>query len=174
MTKIKSILLFIAITAIGTTAFSQITHSVYAGWGMGTNLGGEAGFGAEILYKNISLNTAIGTWLGEFPEHTGDKSRYDYDFGVKLHSKFGVFLGINYGIIGESLYSKEGQDIMHFEKNHGFSFTTGYRRTIYKNIYGLGYLGLTSDRAENEIDIFGDKSFVPRMGIIIGYEFRKL
>jgi len=27
-----------------------------------------------------------------------------------------LFVGTNYGIIGEALYTKEDQDIMHFEK----------------------------------------------------------
>jgi hypothetical protein len=60
---------------------------------------------------------------------------------------------------------------MHFEKTHGFSFTIGYRRNIYKNIFGLTYFGLTSNKKENTYVFFDEKSFFPRLGIILGYDF---
>ena len=162
-------LLLIGVSQIN--AYSQIQPSIYTGIGLGTNLGGAVGIGAETRYKSISLNFAIGSWIDKFPEHTGAQSRFDYDLGLKLYSKYGLFLGINYGIIGEALYTKDGQDLMHFEKNHGFSFTTGYRLNIYKNVFGLLYIGLTSERKENNIVIFNDKDFLPRIGLLIGYDF---
>ena len=165
------LLTLISLETKSQSVFSQINPSIYVGWGLGTNLGGETGIGAEFKYKMISINAAVGTWLGEFPEHTGAKYRYDYDFGIKLYSKIGAFLGINYGIIGASLATKTGQQLLDFQKNHGFSFTLGYRHSLYKNIYGLGYLGLTSDKNENMLNLFGLKSFIPRIGLLIGYEF---
>jgi hypothetical protein len=153
--------------------FSQITPSIYTGIGMGTNLGGAVGIGSEIRYKIVSFNCAIGSWIDEFPSHTGAQSRFDYDLGLKLYSKYGLFLGTNYGIIGEALYTKDGQDMMHFEKTHGFSFTLGYRRSIFNNIFGMAYIGLTSNKKENTLAIFDDKSFIPRLGIIFGYDFKK-
>lgn len=158
---------------INLSIYSQISPSVYTGIGMGTNLGGAIGIGSEIRYKMVSFNCAIGSWIDEFPEHTGAKSRFDYDIGLKLYSKYGLFVGTNYGLIGEALYTKDGQDIEHFEKTHGFSFTLGYRCDIYKNIFGLAYIGLTSNKKENYLTIFGDKTFLPRLGLIFGYDFKK-
>jgi len=171
-TKIFFIIPFLLqLFGINENLSSQINPSVYTGWGFGTNLGGEVGIGSEFKYKMMSVNAAMGSWIGEFPAHTGAKSRFDYDFGVKIYSRLGLFLGVNYGIIDESLYTKTGQSIMNFEKTHGFSFTGGYRHTIYKNIYGLGYFGITSNKKSNYIYIFDEKDFVPRIGLIIGYEF---
>lgn len=169
----KYITILILLLGLQLSTFSQITPSIYTGIGMGTNLGGAVGIGTEIRYKIVSFNCAVGSWIDEFPAHTGAQSRLDYDLGLKLYSKYGLFLGTNYGIIGEALYTKDGQDIMHFEKTHGFSFTIGYRRNIYKNIFGLAYFGLTSNKQENTLAIFDDKSFVPRIGIILGYDFKK-
>ena len=170
MRYITTLILFMVLQL---NVFSQITPSIYAGLGMGTNLGGAVGIGTEIRYKIVSFNCAIGSWIDEFPSHTGAQSRFDYDLGLKLHSKYGLFLGANYGIIGEALYTKDEQDLMHFEKTHGFSFTIGYRRNIYKNIFGMAYIGLTSNKKENTLAIFENKSFIPRFGIIFGYDFMK-
>lgn len=170
MKYITTLVLFIGLQL---NTFSQITPSIYTGIGMGTNLGGAVGIGTEIRYKIVSFNCAIGSWIDEFPSHTGAQSRLDYDLGLKLYSKYGLFLGTNYGIIGEALYTKDGQDIMHFEKTHGFSFTLGYRRNVYKNIFGMAYIGLTSNKKENTLAIFDDKSYIPRIGIILGYDFLK-
>ena len=168
----KRTILILAITIIiQGNVFSQINPSVYLGYGLGTNIGGIVGVGTEVKYKMISLNAAVGSWVDEFPEHTGAKSRFDYDFGIKAYSNIGVFIGVNYGLIGAALYTKAGQQELHFEKTRGFSFTLGFRHTIYKNLYGLGYMGLTSNKDENHISIFGEnKGFLPRVGLILGFE----
>lgn len=167
----RKVILLLIILAFQYNLNAQIQPSIYSGIGLGTNLGGLAGIGTEIKYKAVSFNFAVGSWLNELPEHTGAQSRLDYDFGIKFYSKLGIFAGINYGIIGEALYTKKGQDIMHFAKTRGFSFTLGYRRNMYKNLYGLVYFGVTSNERENQICIFGNCSFLPRMGVLIGYEF---
>ena len=170
----KYIATLILLIGLQTNTFSQIIPSIYTGLGRGTNLGGAVGIGTEYRYKIVSFNCAIGSWIGEFPSHTGAQSRFDYDLGLKLYSKYGLFLGTNYGIIGEAIYTKEGQDLMHFEKTHGFSFTIGYRRNICKNVFGMAYLGLTSNKEENTLTVFDDKSFIPRLGIILGYDLKKI
>ncbi|MDR3339865.1 MAG: hypothetical protein LBT25_07240 [Candidatus Symbiothrix sp.] len=166
---------FLLLIVSNTIIFSQVKPSVYAGVGTGTNLGGIVGIGGEVKYNFLSLNVAVGNALGEqLPEHhTGAKSGFSYDFGCKLYAKFGVFGGINYGLIGASLSTKSGQEELHFEKNYGFSFTVGYRRVIYQHIYGLAYAGLTSDKDQNYLlpAFFDKRGFLPRMGLIVGYEF---
>ena len=94
MRYITTLILF---TILQLNIFSQITPSIYAGLGMGTNLGGAVGIGTEIRYKIVSFNCAIGSWIDEFPSHTGAQSRFDYDLGLKLYSKYDLFLGVNYG-----------------------------------------------------------------------------
>lgn len=165
--------LLIVLFAINLNSYSQINPSVYVGYGNGTNIGGNVGIGTEIKYKMFSANAAIGSWIDEFPEHTGAKNRFDYDFGVKIYSKIGIFAGVNYGLISTSLYTKNGQEKLHFEKVRAFSFTIGYRRTIYKNLYGLVFLGLTSNKDENYIKIFDEEDFFPRIGLLIGFELNK-
>ena len=152
--------------------YSQIQPSVYTGYGIFTNLGGPVGVGSEFRYKIISFNCAVGIYPVKFSSHTIAQSRFDYDFGLKLYSKYGLFVGINYGIIGDVLYNVS-LDTMRYEKIHGFSFTLGYRWSIYYNVFGLVYFGLTSDKRENIIDILGNKGFIPRLGILIGYDFKK-
>lgn len=169
MKKICSIIILLVIQI---NSFSQVEPSVYAGMGLGTNLGGMFGVGTEIKYKIVSFNAAVGTWTDEFPEHTGAKSRFDYDVGLKLYSEVGLYAGLNYGIIGAALYTKTGQDLLHYEKTHGFSFTIGYKRNIYKNTFASFYLGLTSNQAENHISVFDNSSFLPRIGILLGYDFK--
>ncbi len=166
----KHQLIYILILFFINNSHAQFTPSLYAGWGLGTNIGGEMGIGCELRYRMVSANLAVGSWLGEFPEHTGAQSRFDYDGGIKLYAPIGVFVGLNYGIIGESLYTKDGQSILHFEKVHGFSYTLGYRHTIYKRIYGLGFFGFTSNKRENYLYLFGKKDFIPRLGQVVGYE----
>jgi hypothetical protein len=172
---ISSLLLF---TLINSSAQSQLTSSIYTGIGIGTNLGGMMGVGGEIQYKFLSFNAAVGNALGKpLPQyHTGDKSKFDYDFGGKLYTKFGLFGGVNYGLINAVLHTKSGQDVLHFEKTHGFSYTLGYRHTIYKHIYGLTYFGLTSKKEANHMfpSFFDKRGFMPRIGLIIGYEFNPI
>jgi len=162
----------ISLMVIHSKIYSQIIPSIYTGYSMGTNIGGEIGIGSEIKYKMISFNAAIGSLLGKLPAHTGAKTRFDYDFGIKLYPYSGAFLGVNYGLIDAKLYTKSGQDLLHFEKIHGFSFTLGYRHSIYKNLYGLGFIGLTSNKKVNYFTLFGNKTFIPRIGLLIGYEFK--
>ena len=177
----RKVLIFICIIylmTIHSKTYSQVTPAIYAGCGLGTNIGGIVGIGSEVKYKMISFNVAIGSTLGDgglldIATHSdiGSSLRLDYDFGIKLYSKLGAFLGLNYGLIGAEEYTTES-GLLLFEKTHGFSFTLGYRHSIYKNFYGLGFIGLTSNKKENTLNIFGDKSFLPRLGLIIGYEFK--
>jgi hypothetical protein len=176
--RISLSFILIFLLFISSNAQSQLKPSIYIGTGFGTNLGGIVGVGGEIQYKFASFNVAVGNLLGKsLPQyHTGDKSRFDYDLGLKLYTKFGLFGGVNYGLIEASSdgWGERGEKL-HFEKTHGFSFTLGYRHTIYKHIYGLTYLGATSNKKANTFQIpWEKKSFFPRIGLIIGYEFNSI
>ena len=151
---------------------AQIKPSIYVGLGMGTNLGGTIGIGGEVKYKSLSFNAAVGSWVGDYPAHSGDKYRFDYDVGIKLYLKYGLFVGLNYGVIGEAMYTKKDNDNnIYFEKTHGYSYIIGYKRNIFNNIYTSVYLGFTSSKEENHLYLFNRQSFIPRMGILIGYNF---
>ncbi len=168
---IKHFTTLFLLIALQWSTFSQITPSVYTGIGTGTYLGGVVGMGTEIRYKMLSINAAIGSWTAKFPSHKGIQSRFDYDFGLKYYIKYGLFAGVNYGIIDEVMYMEPVQGVWHFEKTHGYSFTIGYRRNINKNIFGMLYTGLTSNKDKNRLAF--DNSLTPRIGLIIGYEFKK-
>ena len=181
----KIILLSLFVLSFGTKFFAQLTPSIYAGCGLGTNIGGTVGMGTEVKYKMISFNVAIGSLLGKGGlwdiapySEIGSSLKLDYDVGVKWYSDFGMFLGVNYGIIATSTYYKESdtaQDFPQIKPQRGFSFTLGYRHSIYKNLYGLGFVGLTSSKEQNytSLPFRDDKFLFPRIGLILGYEFKK-
>ena len=153
VTGMVSCLLLLA----NTKTFSQIKFSLYTGVGTFTNVGSFCGIGAEIKYNWVSFHVAAGP--GIISEHI-----FLYDVGVKLHSKYKVFGGINYGFVrGETIFNKEDY--------YGFTFSVGYKGYIDKHLYGLGYLGATSDylafipEKDRKLDI------LPRLGFIIGWEF---
>lgn len=103
-----------------TKIFSQIKPSLYTGVGTVTNLGSFCGIGAEIKYNWISFNAAVGP--GILTEHS-----LLYDVGAKLHSKYKFFGGINYGFVREEAMLLEKQDY------YGFTFSAGYRWSIYEH-----------------------------------------
>ena len=143
-----------------TKTFSQIKPSLYTGIGLGTNLGSVVGIGAEIKYDWISFNVAAGP--GILAKHS-----LLYDVGVKLHSKYKFFGGINYGFVrtGGLLLDPDKHDY------YGFTFSLGYRFTIYRHFYGMGYLGATSDYLAFMSKEKREHAIIPRIGFIIGYEF---
>jgi len=163
--------------------FAQLIPSIYIGCGTGTNIGGVFGIGSEIKYKMVSLNVATGSMFGDdflvfsSAPNIGSSLWFGYDFGVKLHSDLGAFFGVNYGIIGASKYYTEkdlSQDFPQYESVNGFSFSLGYRHSIYKNFYGQYFIGLTSKKKYNYMDapILDAKYIYPRIGLIMGYEFK--
>ncbi len=152
---------------------SGFTPSVYAGVGTGTNLGGDIGIGMEVKYQLISANAAIGIWAQKFPEHTGAQSRLGYDVGMKVYPLKWWFLGVNYGVMNEALYTENSPEGWHFQKDEGFSFTTGLRLRFYKGLYGMAYLGITESKEVNEPKIIGKQMFFPRFGFIVGWDFLK-
>ena len=161
-------------------AKAQITPSVYAGWGNYTNLGGMVGIGAEIQYKILSVNAAIGYdhcnmaffnkghYAGK--ERVGDNPFIGFDVGLKCYFYKGFFGGVNYGLLGKHCL-EETTERVRVDNFYDFSFTLGYKWHYYKGLYGMAWLGATSNQDANHILFFG-KGFVPRTGIIVGYEFK--
>jgi len=156
MKHTKIIILCLFISLFGTKTFAQLKSSIYTGIGTVTNLGGIFGIGSEVKYKSVSFSAAMG--LEYILEH-----EYSIDIGIKLYSKHNIFGGINFG------YCKSPYPI--YGPTNNFTFSLGYRRTIYKHLYGLGYLGATSDywafmpKEDRKHDL------LLRLGLIIGYEF---
>ena len=155
-------------------AKAQITPSVYAGWGNYTNLGGTIGIGAEIRYKFISANAAVGTVYnyGAFDglEIVSGNPWLGFDVGLKCYVFKGLFAGVNYGVLGKYRYM-ETQDRVRVRNLNGFSFTLGYKWNFYKGFYGLVYAGATSSKdANNFLGELGGKQ--PRFGILLGYDFK--
>ena len=141
---------------------SQIKSSLYMGVGTCTNLGSGIGIGTEIKDETFSFSAAIGP--GIFTKHS-----ILYDAGIKLYSKQKFFGGINYGFIRsdkEWLFNPDMEDY------YGFTFSLGYRFTIYRHFYGMGYLGATSDYLSFMPEEKREHAIIPRIGFIIGYEFQ--
>ncbi len=169
----KRIAIIIMILGFQVAAFAQITPSVYTGFGMCTNLGGSIGIGTEMKYKFISVNAAVGSWAGKLPAHTGLQSPFGFDVGLKVYPIKGWFLGVNYGIMNEALYTEHSSEGWHFQKDCGFSFTTGCRWSFYKGLYGLVYVGVTESKDVNSPNVMGMQMFIPRFGFILGWDFLK-
>ena len=164
------------------SAKAQITPSVYAGLGNYTNLGGMVGIGTEIQYKFVSVNAAIwydgcnqvffhkGHYAGK--ERVGDNPFMGFDVGVKCYFYKGFFGGVNYGLLGKYCL-EETVERVRVDNFYDFSFTLGYKWHCYQRFYGMAWLGVTSNKDANQfVFIFDSKSFVPRVGLIIEYEFK--
>ncbi len=158
-----------------SVSYSQVRHSLYIGTGFNTNLGGEIGIGTELHFKKVSFNLALGASLPkeDLSSVTGEQSRFDYDIGLKLHLFHNFHFGLNYGLIAARLYTKGGQEKLHFEKNHGFSYTVVYRQDFFKHFNWLIYFGITSKSEENYWQVFringSKKYFAPRLGFLLAY-----
>lgn len=164
------------------SAKAQITPSVYAGLGNYTNLGGMVGIGTEIQYKFVSVNASIGYdgcnqvfskkgyYAGK--ERVGDNPFIGFDVGVKCYFYKGFFGGVNYGLLGKYCLEETAERVR-VDNFYDFSFTLGYKWHYYKGLYGMAWLGVTSNKDANQfVFIFDSRSFIPRAGLIIGYEFK--
>ena len=141
-----------------TKTFSQINPSIYIGIGT-PNLGGVLGMGSEIKYNCFSVSAAIG--MDVFSEHD-----FNFDIGVKIYSNDRFFGGLNYGHT-----TSRGGWFNSENDYYGFTFSMGYRRTFYKHLYGMVYLGATSDYLTFMPKSKKEKAILPRFGLIFGYEF---
>ena len=161
---------------------AQIKPSVYAGFGNYTNLGGMVGIGTEIQYKFVSVNAAIGydhcnmvfSQKGYYAgkERVGDNPFFGFDVGVKCYFYKGFFGGVNYGLLGKYCLEETAQRVR-VDNFYDFSFTLGYKWHCYQGFYGMAWLGVTSNKDANQfVFIFDSKSFTPRVGLIIEYEFK--
>jgi len=168
--KNHSIILLAFAIFLGTcTVYGQdiLAPSIYIGTGLGTNLGGTVGVGVEIRIDTLfSFSAAGGKW----------RDLYGFDAGIKYYPcRKGLFLGLNYGVIEEAMWTEYlyGQPVTHVEKNYGFSFTAGYRFAIVHGAYLSGFLGITADDEANTVRVFERSGFIPRFGVMLGYEFNR-
>lgn len=173
--RLKRVWLTLALMWLGCYgAMAQITPSVYAGIGNYTNLGGTVGIGTEIRYNFLSASAAIGTayYRGAFDglEITSGNPWLGFDFGLKGYVYKGLFAGVNYGVLGKYRYAVT-QDQVSVKNLYGFSFTAGYKWHYYKGIYGMVYMGATTNKKANSwLGELG--GFEPRFGIQLGYDFK--
>ena len=152
-------------------AMAQITPSVYAGVGNYTNLGGAVGIGTEVRYKFFSANAAIGGRpysIFKDYETVGDNPYLGFDVGLKCYFYKGLFGGVNYGVIGK-YRKKESEEVFRIENCNGFSFTLGYKWNFYKSLYGMTYVGITTEKDANRFF----NLVLPRFGFILGWDFLK-
>ena len=174
--RIKKLFFALVLIMLGSYgAKAQIKPSLYIGWGNYTNLGGTIGIGAEVRYKFLSANAAIGTIYYpkkafEGLEIVSGNPWLGFDFGLKGYVYKGLFAGVNYGVLGKYRYM-ETQDRVRVRNLYGFSFTVGYKWHYYKGIFGTAYAGWTSSKdANNFLGDFG--GYIPRVGLTLGYDFK--
>lgn len=173
--RIKKLFFALVLILMGSlSAKAQITPSVYAGWGNYTNLGGTVGIGTELRYKFISVNAAIGTAYTyrafDGLEIVSGNPWLGFDVGLKGYVYKGLFVGVNYGVLGKYRYM-ETQNRVRVRDLCGFSFTAGYKWNFYKGLYGTIYAGTTSSKDANNFlgDLEGRQL---RAGILLGYDFK--
>jgi hypothetical protein len=171
---------------IFSNTVAQITPSVYTGMGIVANLSSVLKLGGEVKSNLFSFDVAV-CYIenaGLFRAKPKDNMRLDYDLGMRIHSKIGVFGGINYGYLEGPYRIIDSEE---YGKIHGFSLSVGYRRTIYKHFYGLVDLGFTSTKGREKyisegFHLFGGESevhktenpFAIRFRFVIGYEFNPI
>lgn len=171
----KKLVFIILIALLSNVSNAQdLSHSVYVGTATGTNVGGAVGIGTEIiLNKHLSGCFAIGSVHPILKEKV-DKSKFDFDIGLKLYPIKYFYLGLNYGFI-DGVYSEfgyaDGSSNFYYKETRGFSFTIGGRTPEYNKFYLSAFLGITSNNNANCYDGIGGKIYTPRIGIIIGYCF---
>jgi hypothetical protein len=143
----------------------QVAPSVYAGYGLGTNLGGLVGVGTEVrIGSYVSVNAAVGTWPYALGRSGLDS--FDFDVGVKAYPfKQWFYTGLNYGLIDEGFVDGK------LSKTHGLTFSTGLRTPSWKGAYASGYVGVTDSYRANHIIVFDSEDFIPHFGLMLGYEF---
>ncbi|MCK5075213.1 MAG: hypothetical protein KAR38_02505, partial [Calditrichia bacterium] len=96
----KKIIFITLIALLSNVLKSQdLSHSVYIGAAIGTNVGGAYGIGAELMFsKHVSGSFAVGSIHPIFKEKVNE-SKFDFDIGLKLYPIKYFYLGLNYGFI---------------------------------------------------------------------------
>ena len=152
-------------------AFAQITTSVYTGVGLSTFFGGRTGVGFDFQYKQLSANAAIGiASINNFRTakcYLGNNPNFGFDVGLKYFVYKGLFCGLNYGVLLKEYYSTNNPNVWNVKNRYGFSFVMGYKWHFDKRVYGITYMGTTS---EKDVQRFFNL-YIPVFGFIIGYNF---
>ena len=179
MSKTFNIYIVILLILLPFVSFSlnaqELSNSVYFGAANGTNIGGSIGLGTEFFINEyFSGSIALGSIHFTLKEDV-DKSKFDFDIGLKFYPYKYFFIGINYGFIDYeySAYGyADGSEDVSFSETRAFSFIIGARSPNFKNMYLSSFIGITSDNdANHSLKISGDELITPRLGILIGYCF---
>jgi hypothetical protein len=151
-------------------------NSIYIGASLFTNTGGIYGIGTELkVTDRVTTSFAIGIPPSgsELPER---KSRSFYDVGIKYYLTKKVFFGLNFGLISTEYWAlgySDGIIIEEYKETRGFSFTIGYKIPVYhEKFYVSMFTGVTNKKEANVYRFFDDKHFIPRLGLLIGYNLQ--
>ncbi|MDX9696959.1 MAG: hypothetical protein RBT49_14305 [Bacteroidales bacterium] len=155
-----------------TTSYSEnrinLEPSVYLGIGNGTNLGGFYGLGSEVgVNKFLSFNGSFGIIP---PINDESTTEYGFDLGLKIYPIKYFFLGINYGTLLGIDYFNGDKDEYVYENQQALSFTLGLKSPDFKNAFLSVFFGTTS---KPELNNYGPWVYDFRMGVILGYIFKK-
>lgn len=169
----KFSLLVAIITMVNLSTAQKLPHSVYIGVATGTNVGGAYGIGTEIFVnKYTSGSFAIGSVHPILKEDV-DKSKFDFDIGLKIYPFKYLYFGINYGLIDYE-YSDfgyaYGSSEVYYKETRGYSFSVGGRTPSFKNFYLSGFIGITdNEEANHGLRIIENNIITPRLGFMLGY-----
>jgi len=82
-----------------TVSAQNLSNSIFIGLANGTNVGGTMGVGVEVaITEYLSVSFSIGSIHMSLEEKI-DKSKFDFDTGLKLYPIKYLYFGINYGMI---------------------------------------------------------------------------
>lgn len=165
-----AVLLAAAVGSAGPAAAQRVAPSLYLGLGTGTNVGGTAGVGLEVrVGRRLAASAAVGLW----PEalRTAGTAAFDVDVGLKVYpTGRWVFAGLNYGIIHAEIATPEAARAPVLRKRHGFTASLGLRTPPARGVYASGFAGVTSDAEANHLTVFDRRTFMPHVGLMVGYE----
>lgn len=166
------VIVLFGVLSARTAGAQTVSPSLYVGLGTGTNLGGTVGLGIELrMGRHLATSAAVGIW----PEALGERDfagrAFDFDVGVKVYpmSRW-VFTGLNYGIIHAEIRDSPSDGNAMLRKRRGLTISLGGRTPEFHRFYAAGYVGVTSDGKANHFTVFDRRTFMPHMGMMIGYE----
>lgn len=153
-----------------TAGAQSVAPSLYVGLGTGTNLGGTLGLGVELpVARHVAASAAIGIWPEALEERIFAGRAFDFDVGLKVYPlNRWFFTGLNYGIIHAEIRDSDG--IPKLQKRRGLTFSLGLRTRVFHKFYVSSFAGVTSDGEANHFTVFDRRTFMPHMGLMIGYE----
>lgn len=162
-------LISILVLFVVTGYANENRHSIYLGTGTGTHIGGVIGVGFDYAFNSyFSGNVALGSIHPMLKEKV-NRSKLDFDIGLKVFINAHVYFGVNYGFINYKF--AQYNNTVSYKEIRGFSYTFGLKSPEFRRYYLGAFVGVTNNKEANIAKVFNKEYFMPRYGLVLGYTF---